>query len=468
MINSDPTTDMTDSVNEQSTTRFDPDLVPTPDGYRPAKKPRAMELGSLDGALGVEPSASSNELESKNNKSVVARNFGLALETADSMLEQKSVDEKMKQADQVDEPMAEFDKPWVDEDDEDLSDLYIPVEGGPAIDPSILDKRKIAKVFQPGLPNMLWCALNSPEADTGSNMLLDLLTAHDRVPPLKMVKKLMDLMKYGPNNMGETVRFKDPHRTELVSQYVYSLLWASRRLVRGDSGALFGPSSWDDIEVLLSQSIVQTKNMISGRRLAQGLQLAARGAKLLSMLFQTELQGYDLYSTVSTALESEALVAMPTVRVVKDNGVLNSLQTAVEKTTKCLVHHSGWIMDSGGIELATTKSTSDESCSLEARACLDDLGSVICAIAWLYCVEERVGMKEQRVALVITDAFLEEMKRSLQNVPEMSTQAEEAFVKKCKLYFVMSLADEFAHPMLMPLAKSIGVDDELALVGFVG
>ena len=51
----------------------------------------------------------------------------------------------------------------------------------------------------------------------------------------------------------------------------------------------------------------------------------------------------------------------------------------------------------------------------------------------------------------------------------MSTQAEEAFVKKCKLYFVLSLmADEFAHPMLMPLAKSIGVDDELTLVGFVG
>ena len=207
--------------------------------------------------------------------------------------------------------------------------------------------------------------------------------------------------------------------------------------------------------------------MISGRRLAQGLQLAARGAKLLSMMFQTELQGYDLYKTSSTSLDSEALTAMPTVRLVKTYGVRSSLKAAVEHTTKCLVHHSGWIMDSGGIELAATESTSDESCSLEARACLDNLGKAICIIAWLFCVEERVGMKDPDVSFVIKDAFLAEMERSLEDVPEMSARAKKKFIKKCKLYFALSLAEEFATPMLLTVAKMIGVDDELALVGLV-
>jgi hypothetical protein len=91
-----------------------------------------------------------------------------------------------------------------------------------------------------------------------------------------MIQKLMDLMKYGPKAEGSSLYFKDPRRTELAAQYVYGLLWASKRLVRRDSGALFGPSSWDDIAVLLAQSVAETENMISGRRLAQGLQLAAR------------------------------------------------------------------------------------------------------------------------------------------------------------------------------------------------
>ena len=86
----------------------------------------------------------------------------------------------------------------------------------------------------------------------------------------------MDLMKYGPKAEGSSVYFKDPHRTELAAQFVYGLLGASNRLVRRDSGALFGPSSWVDIEMLLAQSVAETENMISGRRLAQGLQLAAR------------------------------------------------------------------------------------------------------------------------------------------------------------------------------------------------
>ena len=39
---------------------------------------------------------------------------------------------------------------------DDFSDLYISIDCGPAVDVSVLETRKTAKDFPPGLPNMLW------------------------------------------------------------------------------------------------------------------------------------------------------------------------------------------------------------------------------------------------------------------------------------------------------------------------
>jgi hypothetical protein len=351
---------------------------------------------------------------------------------------------------------------------DDFSDLYIPIKYGPTVDVSVLEMRKTAKDFPPGLPNMLWCALNSPEAQTGTNFLLELLCIHDSIPPTTMVQKMMDLMKYGPKADGANIYFKDPHRTELAAQLVYFLVGASNRLQRRDSAALFGPSSWNDIHVLFSQSVSETENSVPGRRLAQGLQLAARGAKLLSMMFVADLQGYDLGSTSSDVLrDPTALNDMPTVRLVKSHGVRGGLKAAVEHMTKCLVRHSRWILDSGGIELSANSSTSDETCCLEARACLDRLGSVTCFIAWLFCVEEKVKMMEPAVAFVIRDAFMAELERSMADASEqLGKQKRKEFVRKCKTYFLMSFIEEFASPLVMTLGKMLEVED-LALVGLL-
>lgn len=188
----------------------------------------------------------------------------------------KIVTIKAEPVDEMVDALDLMDSPWIDSNDVDILHLYIPPHGGSAVESSILEARKVAKEFPPGLPNMLWCGLNSPEAQTVSNFLWDLLYVHDSVPPTTMILKLMDLMKYGPKAEGSSVYFKDPHRTELVAYYVFGLLSASNRLVRRDTGALFGPSTWNDIEVLLTQSLTETENMISGHRLAQGLHLAAR------------------------------------------------------------------------------------------------------------------------------------------------------------------------------------------------
>ncbi len=178
----------------------------------------------------------------------------------------------------------------------------------------------------------------------------------------------------------------------------------------------------------------------------------------------TELSGHDLYSTSNGMLDSPAVRAMPTVRMIKTYGVRSALKASVEQMTKCLVRHSRWIMDSGGIEMSTNKSTSDESCCLESRVCLDNLGSVVCVIAWIYCVEEMVELKDTSVAFVIKDSFLVEMERALEDVPEMNERNKNTFVRKCKMYFFMSLVEEFTAPLKMTMAKMIGIDDDFPLV----
>ena len=120
---------------------------------------------------------------------------------------------KAEPVDESVDTLNEFDGILLDDNDADLSDLYVSVQGGPAVNLSVLEKRKTAKDFPPGLPNMLWCGLNSPEAQTASNFLWDLLSVHDLVPPSTMIQKLMDLMKYGPKAEGSSLYFKDPHRT---------------------------------------------------------------------------------------------------------------------------------------------------------------------------------------------------------------------------------------------------------------
>jgi hypothetical protein len=70
------------------------------------------------------------------------------------------------------------------------------VEAKSALDDSNVDpdaefrfigKKKIALPLPPGIPNMLWHALNCPEAKVGYNLLQDFLFVHDRVPGQDLV-----------------------------------------------------------------------------------------------------------------------------------------------------------------------------------------------------------------------------------------------------------------------------------------
>jgi hypothetical protein len=324
------------------------------------------------------------------------------------------------------------------------------------------DDRMKAKDFPPGLATTISCGLfGSKEPQTAANLLQKMLFVQNIVPPLHLVEKLMDLLKYGPKSEGSSVYFKDPLHTELASSYAYALVEASSRLVREDESVLFGPSSWDDVKVLLSQSIDQTENAMSGRRLAQGLHMAACGAKLLCLMLKTELLKSDFSSSANFSFGTLSMKLMPTVKVLKTKGLRNALKAVVRHTTKCLVRHSKWILDHDLNELSSVERASAECCAAEAKTCFDCLGSVLCYTAWLFCAEEGIGINHPNCAFVIKDAFLSELTRYIEDLPEMSSRKKTTHIKKLKWYFILSFVEEFASSLQDSVGTMIGLEDLL-------
>ena len=272
----------------------------------------------------------------------------------------------------------------------------------------------------------------------------------------------------GPKADGHSIFFKDPFRTELASQYIYNLIYHGERLIRSDGSALFGPSKWDDIESLLSQSMKQTENMVAGKRLADGLHLAARGSKLLLFMLQAELRDVNMSSPKYTSFEHMPLQAMPTVRLFKTSGLRQSLKEVVKHATRCLVGHSRFILDIEDFHpqrQSCKDNIYDQSCVNEATACFENLGNVISYIAFLFCVDEKISLDHHDVSDLVQSQFEPELNHCIDQLPDMSTASSKKFREILTEYFIGAIGGDFSLPLFVSLSKSMGYAKDLTELG---
>jgi len=334
---------------------------------------------------------------------------------------------------------------------------------GPLQQRGVAVARRTARDFPATLPNLLMMALNGPEPETGVGHLVNLLAVHDAVPNKTTCKKLMELLKLGPKDNGRAVYFKDCYRIELTADYVLGILGASSRLVRADGTALFGPSSWEDIETLLEQSTAQTENVISGGRLAEALHLAGRGARLLSLMFQTELRCVDL-SWTRQRFDSDALNSMPTVRLILSRGARDALKLAVRQTTKMLMRHSNLIFSGGrGIGDSRARENNGKMSTTEAGHCFSDLCSTVSYVSFLFCIQESLSsLADPSLSYLINSEFSSEVLRSTEDLPSMKVAERTKFERRIKLHFCSALQNcgEFSRPLATQLATIIGLEGD--------
>mmetsp|Transcript_22258 Transcript_22258/g.34382 ORF Transcript_22258/g.34382 Transcript_22258/m.34382 type:complete len:1367 (+) Transcript_22258:2215-6315(+) len=313
-------------------------------------------------------------------------------------------------------------------------------------------KKQIAEEFPPDIVQTVRLALfqQTETLQCGANLVRN-LTAQNLIPPESIARELMDVIK--------SFHYKNPLRTTFAGLHASALVSASARLVRRNGSAIFGPSSWNDVEVLLSHSTDRAV-FSSGIRLTHELQAAACGAKLLSLLLKTELLDFNLSST-DFDFNSEPLRARPTVAVLKKQGLRNVLKTATRHATKCLVRHAKYLLDSDVDMPPSSHPNHVACCAAEAKTCLDNLGSVICYTAWLLCAEERVSIEHNSSAFVIRDAFLSELSLCDDTLPIMNSKKKKMFITKLKLHFLLSILEEFAFPLQDAVGNLIGLEVEL-------
>mmetsp|Transcript_3534 Transcript_3534/g.7430 ORF Transcript_3534/g.7430 Transcript_3534/m.7430 type:complete len:732 (-) Transcript_3534:2939-5134(-) len=317
-------------------------------------------------------------------------------------------------------------------------------------------KKQIADEFPPDIVQTVRLALfqQTETLQCGANLVRN-LTAQNLIPPESIARELMDVIK--------SFHYKNPLRTTFAGLYASALVSASARLVRRNGSAIFGPSSWDDVEVLLSQS-TERAVASAGIRLTHELQAAACGAKLLSLLLKTELLDFNLSST-NYDFNSESLRAKPTVAVLKKQGLSNVLKTATRHATKCLVRHAKYLLDSDIDMPPSSHPNHVPCCASEAKTCLDNLGSVICYTAWLLCAKEKVSIDHLSSAIVIRDAFLSELSLCDDTLPKATSKKKKMFITKLKLRFLLSLLEEFAFPLQDMVASLIELGVELDSFG---
>ena len=255
------------------------------------------------------------------------------------------------------------------------------------------------KEMHPSMANALWNALNSAEPSSSAILLRHSAAFHQTLPNSSLSQKTFSLMMTGPQNEG--VSFRDPNRMELAYDYMRLSLATSQRLEIGPNISSFAPSSWEDIQHILAQPLKETEQMgtfysikesdsISAmRKLGEALQTAASGLSCVDELLKDELSDGKEAGTSSNP--RRLYMVNPTVRAALDINVREALKIAVRHAAQCWVRHGHLVIGSGD-DLPSADSADEDWCAMEARRCLDSLGSIVSHLAWLYCAEEGIEL----------------------------------------------------------------------------
>jgi len=333
-----------------------------------------------------------------------------------------------------------------------------------------------AKEMHSSMANALWSALNSAEPSSSAILLRHSAAFHHNLPNSSLAQKTFNLMMTGPQNEG--VSFRDPNRMDLAYDYMRSSIAASQRLDIGNNISSFAPSCWEDVQHILAQPMKGTEQMgtfnsikESGstsamRRVGEALHTAASGLSCVEELLKDELR--DGKEAGTTANPRRLYMVNPTVRAALDINVREALKVAVRHAALCWVRHGHFIIGDGD-DLLLAESSDEDWCAMEAKRCLDSLGSIISHLAWLYCAEEGIELGDNDCSFIISDALRnafeslhqESADFGLRGKKKPSVASWKKYSKRAKMWFILSLDSSFASPLQKNLAKMLSLSKDL-------
>lgn len=333
-----------------------------------------------------------------------------------------------------------------------------------------------AKEMHSSMANALWSALNSAEPSSSAILLRHSVAFHHTLPNSALSQKMFNLMMTGPQNEG--ISFRDPNRMELAYDYMRLCLTSSHRLDVGPNIASFSPSCWEDVQHILAQPLQETEQMgtfhsikesvstSAMRRLGEALHTAASGLSCIDELLKDELT--DGKEAGTTSNPRRLYMVNPTVRAALDANVREALKVAVRHAAQCWVRHGHFVIGDGD-DLLPAESADEDWCAMEAKRCLDSLGSIISHLAWLYCAEEGIELSDNDCSFIICDALRNELESLHQDSADFghigkkkpSVASWKKYSKRAKMWFILSLDNSFASPLQQNLAKMLSLSKDL-------
>lgn len=332
-----------------------------------------------------------------------------------------------------------------------------------------------AKKMHSSQGNALVDYLNSAEPHISSALLRHSAAfQHEHLDSFR-AKKIFGTMMTGPQS--NHTYFQDPNRMQHAYDCSRTFIATSEKVEKSNGVPAFGPSSWDDVERCLEQPVKGTDSMKSFssikaskaiHRLGAALQHAASGLSCIEEILKSELRPAKEEGTPPSP--RNLYTNKPTVRIILGVGIREALKRAVRCAVRCWVRH-GHLLIGDGDDIEPADSADADWCSMEAKRCLDCLGSIVSHLAWVFCAEEAIDMSsndcsfavEGALTIELTRAFQAENDYGLLHRPENPSNAWEKFSKRAKIWFILSLDKSFATPLQKNLAKKLNLFKDMKL-----
>ena len=330
----------------------------------------------------------------------------------------------------------------------------------------ILSKEYNISDVPQSLGKTLWRALNSSEPHNGFSMLMIATSLFDVVPNSSLLESFCEFNINGPKCEG--TGFLDPHRTELVSSYLYQVM---RKIEHAGSNVemAFNEGSWVWLERVLSLPL--NTNYIDGdiysistiQSKAQTLQFCSRSLNFCSKLFEKELstpiRKQDGKDTDRNLYSDKVLTSG-----VLENGIRSSLKSVVRLAIQCHLHHTRKSHE----PTTSVQSPDEQLCEKEFKSCANSLGEIVCYFAWVYCAEEQIQWGDQDCCHVVRDVVdFETGSFNWQKKgggKKMSAAVKNRLMKDIQLQFLLSVDTPFSNPLQRCLGSMLGLETELSII----
>lgn len=312
-------------------------------------------------------------------------------------------------------------------------------------------------------------ALNSTDPTIGSSMLITMARALKQGPSVTLGRSIRELICKGP--FSDHTHFPDQHRVECAMSYLDNLSESSDG--RESFMAAFCPADWATLNETL-ESIVQPQYTFEGdessrdvaawKRMIESLHLGSCGARFLSMLLHAELHEQVGSQEVDVGGCREGRFA----RAMRNHpdGIRHAVKAVVKNVVGAWVRFGHLkLLDSDGIH-QNGKGPSKPAirrCSDEAGRMLQELGTVLSYVFWLYSTCEGVKLTDKDLAFMVKESFdSESTDSSFDASVFMATKSvPTSYAKRLKLRVAICLDEDIVGDAVVAgVAKELGVANE--------